>query len=438
MDLSIRTLRTKIAFVLIVTIVVLLMAATLLRTMQERSAFLAEQTGRGLFVAEALAELVVREGGLRQPGRVQQLVADYGKTAGVVSIRVVDREFTILAAVQFENLGRTYRNPDIVEAVRHGTTAAEVRQASGPSVLSVVAPIREASRLIGAVEVGIDLSAQQADLRDNIQRGILVAMAVAGMATLLLLWALTLVVVRPITEFAVLSQDLARGNFDVEIPVRSSDEIGQLGRALVRMRDSLSELSTLWKDQSPLTGLPGNMAIQRELRQSLDAGRRCVVLYADLDTFKAFNDRYGFERGDQMIKFTAKVFEESLRSHGGEGDFLGHVGGDDFVLLAESHRAQAIAAEAVRRFDVGVASFYDEEDRRLGYIETRDRRGHVVRIPLTSLSVVGVPLGGRTLNFLTIGETVADLKAYAKRSPGSKFVMDRRGTTSNSPAVKEG
>lgn len=423
---SVGGLRSKIALVLTGTVFTLLMVATLALAERERRDFLTERTDLGIFVADALADLISREGGLAQPDRVQRLVRDYGKTAGVISVRVVDRNYSVVAAVQFENRGRTYRSPDIIEAIRHGIPTAGVREAVGPSLLYAVVPIREDGRLAGAVEVGMDLEAGQRELRNTIVRGLLVAVLVAGVTTLLSIWSLTLIVVRPVTRFARVSQTLARGDFDVEIPGGGRDEIGQLGRALLRMRDSLRELSGLWKDQNPLTGLPGNLAIQRELRRVLEAGRRGVVLYADLDTFKAFNDRYGFDRGDQLLKFTARVFADTLQERGGKDDFLGHVGGDDFVLIVDAPRAEVIATEAIRRFDAGVAAFYDQEDQRRGYVETRSRRGQIQRIPQMSLTVVGVPIGERPMNVLMIGETVAELKSFAKRSAGSKFVMDRR------------
>lgn len=421
-----NTLRTKVAVVLCVTIVTLLAAVTLVLAMQERRAFLREETEKGIFVAEALADLIAREGGLARADRVRRLVADYGRMAGVTSVRVVDPGFNVIAAVRFDHIGRMYRDPDIVEAVKHGTTVTKIRAQSAPSVLNVVAPIRIDGRLAGAIEIMLDMATVQTKFRAFVQRGILVALVVAGTTTLLLLWSLTLVVVRPITRFAMVSQGLARGNFDVEIPPGGSDEIGQLGRALAKMRDSLREMSAVWKDQSPLTGLPGNLAIQRELRRAIDAGKPRVVLYADLQAFKAFNDLYGFDRGDQLLRFTGKVLSETLGVLGGEGDFLGHVGGDDFVIVIDSDRARPLAAEAIRRFDADVGRFYDEEDRQLGHKVTRTREGRQQRVPLTSLSIVGVPVGERPMSVLRIGETVAELKAYAKRTPGSKLVMDRR------------
>lgn len=430
LGLSISTLRAKIALVLTVTVFALLVAATIVLAAQERRDFLNDRRQLGIFVAEALADLISREGGLAEAERVQRLVRDYGKTAGVVTVRVVDRNYSVVSAVQFENRGRTYRSPDIIEAVRHGTPAVDVREAAGPSLLYAIVPVREAGRLAGAVEVGLDLEAGERELRSTIWRGLLVALLVAGMTTLLSVWSLTLIVVRPVTRFARVSQNLARGDFEVEIPPGGKDEVGQLGRALSRMRDSLRDLSTLWKDQNPLTGLPGNLAIQRELRRVIEASRRCIVLYADLDTFKAFNDRYGFDRGDQLIKFTARVFVDTLADRGSKDDFLGHVGGDDFVLIVDAPRAELVAREAIRRFDSGVAAFHDQEDQRRGYIETRSRRGQIQRIPVMSLTIVGVPIGERPMNVLMIGESVADLKSLAKRTAGSKFVTDRRGISS--------
>jgi GGDEF domain-containing protein len=234
-----------------------------------------------------------------------------------------------------------------------------------------------------------------------------------------------LVVVRPVTQYARLTQELARGEFGVEIPARGDDEIGQLGRALQRTRDSLRELSALWKDQNPLTGLPGNRAIDRELRRRLEAGSSFVVLYADLDRFKAYNDRYGFDRGDDLIRFTAQVLQSAAGA--AEGDFLGHVGGDDFVLVVRPERAETIAREAIRLFDRDIGGFYSPEDRVHGAIEALDRQGRAVRVPIAGLTIVGVPVAARLASPVKIGEAAAELKSYARASAaGSKFYMERR------------
>ncbi len=426
LDLPSRTLRTKVALLLTATIFTLLAIATVARAVQDRQSFLTDQTEKGIFMATTLADLIARGGGVEDPVHVRLQVTEFAKASKVVSVRVVDRTFTVIAASRTETVGRTYRDPDVVEATKHGTPATRIRGRVVPSTLEVVSPIRENGRLVGALEIGLDLTGNLTDLATFVRRGVLVAVVVGGTTTLLLLWSLTLIVVRPVTRFARLSQDLARGDFAVEFPTGGADEIDQLGRALTKTRDSLRALSIIWKDQNPLSGLPGNLAIDRELRRRLDENIPFAVLYADLDDFKAFNDRYGFDRGDHVLRFTAKTLEDALKSQGESSDFLGHVGGDDFILVVNPHRTERIAMEAIRHFDTGVQTFYDEADCQQGYITAHDRQGRPARVSMTGLTVAGILVGGSHISVLSIGEAAAQLKAYAKRTPGSKFMMDHR------------
>lgn len=419
------TLRTKVALILVGTIFGLLALAALGRAIDQQRTFMAERTRDGILLAQTLADLIGRSQQALGSPHVQGLVEEYGRAAGVSGVRVVDRSFTIVAASQRQQIGRSYRDPNIVEAARYGILTPEVKR-SKPLALGVAVPIRLEGKLVGALELRLDMRSVRADLTTFLRQGALPAALAAAVTTLLLIWSLTLVVVRPVTQYARLTQELARGEFGVEIPVRGTDEIGQLGRALVRTRDSLRELSALWKDQNPLTGLPGNRAIERELRRRLDVGTGFVVLYADLDNFKSFNDRYGFDRGDEVLRYTAGVLQSAVSAIG-EGDFVGHVGGDDFVLAVRSDRAEPIAREAIRLFDRDIGAFYSEDDRRRGAIEATDRQGHPLQVPLAGLTIVGVPVAARFTAPAKVGEAAAELKTYAKRtSSGSKFLMERR------------
>ncbi len=147
-----------------------------------------------------------------------------------------------------------------------------------------------------------------------------------------------------------------------------------------------------------------------------------------MDRFKAYNDRYGFARGDTLICHVAESLRQALRACGQPEDFLGHVGGDDFVLAVAPERAEAIAADAIRRFETGLGRHVDPADFARGYVEVADRRRRPVRVPLPTLTIVGVPVSGSgEWNLLKLGEATSELKLSAKRRPGSKLVMDRRG-----------
>jgi diguanylate cyclase (GGDEF)-like protein len=197
---------------------------------------------------------------------------------------------------------------------------------------------------------------------------------------------------------------------------------------LARIRGVLRRAREM-RAQSPLTGLPGNVRIEDEIEARVAAGQPFAILYADLDHFKAFNDHYGFMRGDQVIQFTARIAQEvALASSGGDA-FVGHVGGDDFVVVCPPEAAETISQALVDRFDAESAGLYDDEDRERGYVEVTNRRGEMQRFPLLSISIGIATTDLRS--FAHYAEAVAvatEMKAFTKTSAGSSWAVDRRTT----------
>ncbi len=175
----------------------------------------------------------------------------------------------------------------------------------------------------------------------------------------------------------------------------------------------------------PLTRLPGNVAIEADVQRRFRDRIPWAVLYLDLDNFKAFNDVYGFVRGDDAIRLLATTLSNAVRHLGAEGDFVGHIGGDDFIAVTSPTHAEKIAQEVIVNFDRDVKELYAFEDLRRGYIETRDRRNVSMRYPIMSVSIA-IVAGGAIDTYQQIGEVAAELKKLAKRQPGSVFVTDKR------------
>ena len=178
---------------------------------------------------------------------------------------------------------------------------------------------------------------------------------------------------------------------------------------------------------SPLTRLPGNLAIEMELRRRLDAREPFSVLYLDLDNFKAFNDVYGFTHGDEAIQLVSRLTVDTVRRRGTAIDFVGHIGGDDFIVVTQTDRSEEIAKEIINDFDREIRALYSAKDLRAGYIETRDRRGALNRFPIMTLSIAVVNNdSGQLTNYAQVGEAAAELKRYAKSIAGSVFIKDKR------------
>ena len=178
---------------------------------------------------------------------------------------------------------------------------------------------------------------------------------------------------------------------------------------------------------SPLTGLPGNIQIQTEIKRRLLNKEDFCVIYLDLDNFKAYNDVYGFLNGDEIIKFTAKTIMNNINSNDCEDCFVGHIGGDDFVAMITGMNCEKICQNIVIEFDEGVKRFFTRTDLDKGYIEVPNRKGVIEQFPITSISIgVVVVDKGRFKNTLEIGEVAAQVKHLAKTTFGSTYVIDRR------------
>ena len=195
----------------------------------------------------------------------------------------------------------------------------------------------------------------------------------------------------------------------------------------------LSRLSLIFvratrvRDANPLTRLPGNFSITKEIDGCIHDDQPFSIAYVDLDNFKSFNDKYGFLRGDEIIKITARVLTNSVRrlrlSHG----FVGHVGGDDFVFIVPPEKMDDVCREIIEHFDLIVGDFYDEDDRKRGYIHSKNRKGEEECFPLVSVSIAVVTNEYRPIRHIgQVSAIAAEVKKYVKSMPGSNYYKDRR------------
>lgn len=180
-------------------------------------------------------------------------------------------------------------------------------------------------------------------------------------------------------------------------------------------------------DASPLTHLPGNTSITEELQRCVDSEAVFAVGYADLDKFKAYNDQYGFEKGDEVIKELARILIKVVREKGGPNTFIGHIGGDDFVFIAEDKDMDIICQVVLEEFDKKISSFYTPEDFKKGYMISQDRHGNEQKFGFLAVSIGIVSNKNQKITHVAqIGEIGAELKRYAKSFEKSIFVRDKR------------
>lgn len=190
---------------------------------------------------------------------------------------------------------------------------------------------------------------------------------------------------------------------------------------------NIANLLFINRKVSPLTNLPGNVQIQAEMKKRLLKKEFFVMLYFDLDNFKAYNDYYGFVKGDEIIKFTAKTIIHNVHRQEDDNNFVGHIGGDDFVAIVEDIDYEKICQNVILDFDDGVRRYFEKEDLDKGYLEVPNRKGVIEEFPITSISIGAVEVEtGRFNNTLEIGEVAAQVKHLSKTIPGSTYVIDKR------------
>jgi DNA-binding response OmpR family regulator len=181
------------------------------------------------------------------------------------------------------------------------------------------------------------------------------------------------------------------------------------------------------RDLSPLTGLPGNFRIARELETRVEEGGAFAIVHADLDNFKAFNDHYGFMRGDSVIKFAARALLNAAQECRDPNAFVGHVGGDDFVAVMDPDFVEEFCKATILTYDDGILDFYDTSDALQGYIEVTDRRGERHAFPVSSISLgVATNLRRKISSEWEASAIASEMKEYAKRQSGSSYQIDRR------------
>jgi diguanylate cyclase (GGDEF)-like protein len=199
----------------------------------------------------------------------------------------------------------------------------------------------------------------------------------------------------------------------------------------VNMRRAMLELQRLYKialDANPITGLPGNNSIRKAITRAFKNKSSQVLIYTDLDNFKVYNDTYGFARGDEVLLATSAILKEAVLSIDTSGDaFIGHIGGDDFVLMVSADLSYLVAKRIIQRFDQQIRDFYKSSDIEAGFIVSENREGKLQQFPLISISMGGVDLStGEYDHYLKINDACSEVKKKAKEIPGSVFFMNRR------------
>ncbi len=225
----------------------------------------------------------------------------------------------------------------------------------------------------------------------------------------------------------IATRDIAAGKFQAPIDIRSNDEFGQLAQDFARMARKLLELEQLSLDANPLTKLPGNLTIDRELEQRIAEQRPFAHLYIDLDNFKAYSDHYGYKAGSDVINLVGNMLREAVKRHGGDDDLVGHIGGDDYVILTKPDSAEMIAKDIIKTFDLHVPELYHKKDLEAGFVISDDRYGVKRSFPLLTISIAIILSENMDHpSPLSISHKCATMKQHLKQLKNSNYLIDRR------------
>ncbi|MCL5878640.1 MAG: diguanylate cyclase [Deltaproteobacteria bacterium] len=297
----------------------------------------------------------------------------------------------------------------------------------------------ELKRLVDKIASSLGKMSANAKNYEELKMGLISVIGPSVLLRTIILWIISITVgvligslvtyhiTSSIHKLIVVTEHIAEGDFDYEPKIRTSDEIGSLSKAFVSMGKRLKVLEGMYLDASPLTHLAGGLAIENILKKRLDSGEIFAFFLLDIDNFKAFNDQYGYARGNIVLKETAKIIEQAVRAKGGPGDFVGHIGGDDFVVITIPERIHEIGNEIIKQFDARMPDFYDPRDRENGYIIGKNRQGVEIKFPIITFSIAVVTNERRRLTDpMEVSEIAAELKDYAKTFQKSNYVIDKR------------
>ncbi len=297
----------------------------------------------------------------------------------------------------------------------------------------------ELKRLVDKIASSLGKMSANAKNYEELKMGLISVIGPSVLLRTIILWIISITVgvligslvtyhiTSSIHKLIVVTEHIAEGDFDYEPKIKTSDEIGSLSKAFISMGKRLKVLEGMYLDASPLTHLAGGLAIENILKKRLDSGEKFAFFLLDIDNFKAFNDQYGYARGNLVLRETAKIIEQAVREKGGQGDFVGHIGGDDFVVISIPERMHEIGNEIIKQFDARMPDFYDQKDRESGYIIGKNRQGVEIKFPIITFSIAVVTNERRRLTDpMEVSEIAAELKDYAKTFQKSNYVIDKR------------
>jgi len=430
------TLNNRIITLVVICSILLISAVTVVQLnniLQVNTNFNSYRANLSSNIAKASLDNTVR---LATPedltAAIQKNISALAESNIISNAVVFDKNGVILAATDKTKVGSEVRAKDLIrwEELRDSKNTSDVTSDVNPvdRHIDIYFGLSQRSPrpLFYVTKVSFGLDDIQ-KVFSKIYGSMLFVSIIIILANILLGYLLSKTVLGPIRVLNEVTKIISQGNLTVRTKIHTHDELEELGKTFNHMTEELIKMKDRAENANPLTKLPGNIVIHEEVDKRIKGNRKFVVIYCDLDNFKAFNDKYGIAKGDDAIKLTADIFREAAKQAGSPEDFVGHEGGDDFILLTTPDKAQAVADYITTTFDARVRSLYSAEDLAQGHIVAHARDGSVKEFPIMTISLAGVTNEQREItSYGEVTNIAAEVKKKAKAVEGSVFVMDRR------------
>jgi len=370
------------------------------------------------------------------PGFIQAAAKSLAEAGIIKEISVFDVEGKIIASTQNQSvniIGETasYKDINKIDDLKNGL-------AQSRWYISAVDKYKHQLNIYIALFKGskedISYVAKLSLPLANIQQAlsevyvpVAIAILVVILANIILGYFLSRTVVGPVKVLNEVTKTIAAGDLSIRTNIHTEDELEELGATFNYMTEELIKMKERAENANPLTKLPGNIIIHEQIEKRIQNNSKFMVIYCDLDNFKAFNDKYGIAKGDEAIKLTSEIFKEAAQLKGSPDDFVGHEGGDDFILISTPEKAQDVANYVTTEFDKRARSLYNEEDLKAGHIVAHSRDGSIKEFPIMTISLAGITNAHRTItSYGEVTNIAAEVKKKAKAIEGSVFVIDQR------------
>lgn len=336
----------------------------------------------------------------------------------IVNNKIIDKKMADISELKMINMAITKQNFE--DKLFYHTVNKKER------LISLYIPFLYSADQIGVASIVLEMKDINRHMTHLYRQCFLIGLLVT-IIHLFFAILISKMILLPLRKLNEATHQISQGDLNIRVPIVGYDEIGQLASSFNEMGVALQRMRDEAKGANPLTGLPGNLVIANYIDKHLMSENPICVLYCDLDNFKAYNDKYGFTKGDEAILYTRDCLVEASKHKEVRDAFIGHEGGDDFVVVLDYQCWEVYAKSLIRNFDRNIYQFYNNVDARNGYIESVNRKGERQRFPLMSISVAVVTNKHRIFRrHAEIITVAAEVKKFVKSMDGSCYAIDRR------------